>query len=374
MISCTIDSQKRFEIGTARVYRDENLADVVQITAPRRYGNWDLANFTASLNMFFNRTVSDVVQMAAAVGEDTIVYNLPLTNAVTAHPGNWRAWVSWVCGDTVIKSGMAIMYISGLKDAEGSLSVHDLTAIEQMQNVVRSLQDAADDGEFDGATPYIGENGNWFIGDTDTEVPASQSEMTGATSTAAGASGLVPAPAAGDQAMVLSGAGTWVAQPVGGEEDGWTLITNFTASQDIASLAVSADDNGSAFAYKELLIFFDQTPVNAGAPNTARSTLWIYLNDIETTDNRFGSEGVLSGTSQLGYSSVERFTHYGDKIVQQHAITDFAANAMTNARPRNASVDNATAIFGASITKVRMQAAASGRRIVAGQTLRIYGR
>jgi len=35
-------------------------------------------------------------------------------------------------------------------------------------------------------------------------------DMTGATSSAAGAHGLVPAPNAGDQAKVLSGAGTWV--------------------------------------------------------------------------------------------------------------------------------------------------------------------
>ena len=38
--------------------------------------------------------------------------------------------------------------------------------------------------------------------------------MTGATSNTAGAAGLVPAPGAGDQAKVLTGAGTYVAQPV----------------------------------------------------------------------------------------------------------------------------------------------------------------
>lgn len=37
--------------------------------------------------------------------------------------------------------------------------------------------------------------------------------MTGATSSTAGISGLVPAPAAGDDTKVLSGAGTWVNQP-----------------------------------------------------------------------------------------------------------------------------------------------------------------
>lgn len=42
------------------------------------------------------------------------------------------------------------------------------------------------------------------------------SAMTGASSGTAGTSGLVPAPAAGDEAKVLSGAGTWVNQSGGG--------------------------------------------------------------------------------------------------------------------------------------------------------------
>ena len=44
--------------------------------------------------------------------------------------------------------------------------------------------------------------------------------MKAATASAAGARGLVPAPAAGDQSKVLSGAGTWVAQET------YTAITN----------------------------------------------------------------------------------------------------------------------------------------------------
>lgn len=53
------------------------------------------------------------------------------------------------------------------------------------------------------------------------------SVMTGATSSTAGASGLVPAPAAGDEAKVLSGAGTWVNQSGGG---GSSSVTYYAAS------------------------------------------------------------------------------------------------------------------------------------------------
>lgn len=67
-----------------------------------------------------------------------------------------------------------------------------------------------------------------------TDIPAVD-VMTGATAGAAGTSGTVPAPAAGDQDKVLSGAGTWVAQSGG---------TTYTAGNhiDITSDVISAID------------------------------------------------------------------------------------------------------------------------------------
>lgn len=64
-------------------------------------------------------------------------------------------------------------------------------------------------------------------------------DMTGATPQTAGAHGLVPAPAAGDEAKVLSGAGTWVNQPTVPTVNNGTLtiqkngtdVQTFTANQ-----------------------------------------------------------------------------------------------------------------------------------------------
>lgn len=66
--------------------------------------------------------------------------------------------------------------------------------------------------------------------------------MTGATSGTAGAAGVVPAPAAGDQDKVLSGAGTWVAQSGGTTYSAGTGIdiTNDTISVD-NTVAMVAD-------------------------------------------------------------------------------------------------------------------------------------
>ena len=59
-----------------------------------------------------------------------------------------------------------------------SLIVQDLQKVDAM---IEDLEKSKANGEFDGkdgkdgadgVTPHIGENGNWFIGDTDTEMPS----------------------------------------------------------------------------------------------------------------------------------------------------------------------------------------------------------
>lgn len=61
------------------------------------------------------------------------------------------------------------------------------------------------------------------------------SVMTGATSSTAGTSGLVPAPAAGDENKVLSGAGTWVNQSGGGGGGSVIYYANSTSTAGFQS-------------------------------------------------------------------------------------------------------------------------------------------
>lgn len=70
------------------------------------------------------------------------------------------------------------------------------------------------------------------------------SVMTGASSGAAGTSGLVPAPAAGDEAKVLSGAGTWVNQSGGSTYtagNGISISANDEISIDTSVVAELSD-------------------------------------------------------------------------------------------------------------------------------------
>lgn len=78
---------------------------------------------------------------------------------------------------------------------------------------------------------------NTTISLTDTTYSA----MTGATSGTAGASGLVPQPNAGDEAKVLSGAATWVAQPTVND----ATLTIQKNGQSLGTFTANASSNTS---------------------------------------------------------------------------------------------------------------------------------
>lgn len=97
----------------------------------------------------------------------------------------------------------------------------------------------------DGATvniPYFNVNDKGQITSISNKVYTAKdttySDMSGATSSADGASGLVPAPSAGDQNKFLSGAGTWVAPAEG------TVYTG-TAPITVSGSAISHNTSGA---------------------------------------------------------------------------------------------------------------------------------
>lgn len=88
------------------------------------------------------------------------------------------------------------------------------------------------------------------------------SVMTGATSSTTGASGLVPAPAAGDETKVLSGAGTWVNQSGGGSSS----VTYYAAS-----------DNTQGFPTYYTYLYSNSARTTVATPDTI-------LNNFENGD------------------------------------------------------------------------------------------
>lgn len=82
--------------------------------------------------------------------------------------------------------------------------------------------------------------------------------MTPATADEDGTSGLVPAPAKGQQDMVLHGDGTWRAVEGGGSGGGgeWRLLNEITTTEEIAGatgISLSAADDGTPYNLKEVI-------------------------------------------------------------------------------------------------------------------------
>ena len=114
------------------------------------------------------------------------------------------------------------------------------------------------------------------------------SVFTGATSSAAGSSGLVKAPAAGDQAKFLKGDGTW-----GTPSD--TDTKNTTGSGDSNSkifLVGATSQAASSVTYSHDTVFVDTNGrINSAAPaadandTTVATTAWVKGLGYKTTDN-----------------------------------------------------------------------------------------
>ena len=133
--------------------------------------------------------------------------------------------------------------------------------------------------------------------------------MTGATSGSAGTAGIVPAPAAGDEGKVLSGAGTWVNQPTVNDatltiQHNGTSVQTFTANQ-----STSATANIQTIYSVDAIDTTAVTPtVTAGMIDwsTMRATLWT---NPDPTTSYAGTSFTVAGLSGWDYIAVVARTH-----------------------------------------------------------------
>lgn len=91
---------------------------------------------------------------------------------------------------------------------------------------------------------------------TETPIPVVPVQMVGATDTAAGSAGLVPAPTVGDNDKFLRGDGTWgeIDIPEDGGGDSWRLVSRIILTEDATSIQITEDSDGNAFALKKFHI------------------------------------------------------------------------------------------------------------------------
>ena len=155
---------------------------------------------------------------------------------------------------------------------------------DQLGNAVnQALLEAKETGEFDGAPGkdgnpgvYVGsgdmpEGYNVQIdpnGDAFTVDDLITSPMVGATATAAGKAGLVPAPAAGDNGKFLRGDGTWGEIAVsegggsgGGGDEVWEEVVNATVEEEVKDLIYTFADS----PLKKMVVMIDTSAASADA-------------------------------------------------------------------------------------------------------------
>lgn len=123
--------------------------------------------------------------------------------------------------------------------------------------------------------------------------------MTGATASAAGSAGLVPAPATGDQAKFLCGDGTWKSE------------TTYTAGTGLTLAS-------GAFSIKNMVT------ANTSGVNTDKTLAWGTATTLNTV--KYDANGLITGTTT--YKLTMPANPNTDKAVLQNAVSSTGTSAM----------------------------------------------
>ena len=211
-------------------------------------------------------------------------------------------------------SGTEVDFISGItQDAQGVISPSKKT--------VRTMTGASAGAA--GTTglvpaPAIGDQDKYLKGDgTWGTVSGGASDMTGATSSVAGAHGLVPAPAAGDDDAFLRGDGTWSDTPTVNSQAIAKLNTTASALENGLAYIVDGDTcttavpvGGYAYIKNNTHSLTEGLYKNTSASafptsgGTADSTVFTAVSDVlKTFETKFLSKSISGDTDSDGMIS-----------------------------------------------------------------------
>lgn len=218
------------------------------------------------------------------------------------------------------------------KTGKIELSAEDVGAISQddLQNATnKALEQAKDSGEFngkpgmpgkpgdDGITPHIGDNGNWFIGDTDTGKPSrgepgDDYELTD------------------EDRQEIAGIAAGMVPGGGGDTKSWRKIAEHTVAEDSDNMTwfeITQDKDGNPLDLKKIMLIC--TPLFANSTDSiyilANSQAGRQANYIESGTNAYNNKEIISIVERVHERVIVSNT-----TVQSLNVTDIAKVRIRN--------------------------------------------
>lgn len=249
----------------------------------------------------------------------------------------------------------------------------------------------------DGVTPHIGDNGNWYIGSTDTGKPSRGATGANGSDGAQGEKGDTgpqgPAGAPGKDgagmditgatvgqiakiaAVDASGAPTaWspVDMPSGRGGETWELINEVTLGEDAMAVVFDKDKSGAAFALRKFAVFGWTKGSNAS--NTGGGS--ICINVANTADDRYSivppsfSHGALKGDQfRYWHAAAENLAEKGWRWYLTAADNTWQTNKVNI----DTKLMESSQIIPKMATYLALWSRTSGDAFAAGSKIELYG-
>ena len=144
----------------------------LKFSMPRMYGDVDLSDFSIYINYMNAKNTGDVyVVDDKTIADDTITFSWLVGRVALAYKGSVRFIVCMKLYDSAMAEVIkeynttiaSLPVLEGLETSEAAIEQNPdiLTYINELINM-----------KVDIITPTIGDNGNWYLGDTDTNKPS----------------------------------------------------------------------------------------------------------------------------------------------------------------------------------------------------------
>ena len=144
----------------------------LKFSMPRMYGDVDLSDFSIYINYMNAKNTGDVyVVDDKIIADDTITFSWLVGRVALAYKGSVRFIICMKLYDSAMEKVIkeynttiaSLPVLEGLETSEAAIEQNPdiLTYINELINM-----------KVDVITPTIGDNGNWYLGDTDTNKPS----------------------------------------------------------------------------------------------------------------------------------------------------------------------------------------------------------